>query len=139
MTRFDGQTFDVDGDSLEFFVATLKHAFLMLKYSSKDTHDKTATHYAIKKNNKLAFYWGEPTDLKGAIALPFKHNEEAMVNFASAWLTQADHGPEEDTDGSIKKGWRVYYSTSPYTKSEEGIGSFYCIVAIEAIWTVYGK
>ena len=66
--------------------------------------------------------------------LPYKMDADAVTALAWKWLEQADYeayGEHPDTDGSAKKGFRVWMP---------GLLRYsYAIIAIPPTWIVYGK
>jgi hypothetical protein len=76
----------------------------------------------------LRLYWSDTSIAIGRFPAPL--DAEAVVAVVKDWLTGAAYGPEPDTDGHCKKGWRV---CSP------GYQPWQSFVVIEPVWLVYGK
>lgn len=86
-------------------------------------HSKGADSYAVK-DGVLLLFWCDADGTK----LPFVLDTAKKVfEFVSNWLDQAERGPETDTDGSVKAGFRI----------ENGHG--YIFMRVKPEWIVYGK
>lgn len=84
---------------------------------------KGVESYAVE-NGSLVLFWSDTTGIK----LPFCLNSvDAVFEFVSRWLSQAQYGRETDTDGSVKKGYRIE------------IDHGYVFMRIKPTWIVYGK
>ena len=113
------QKLTVEADTKDALIAALTIA---LSYHSK-------VHYWECRKGKLALLWSNPED-----TYPFLtplDDPEQLAGMVLGWLLGAAY-PEErpDTDGSVKKGFRV-------RGHEDGYG--YTVATIEPVWIVYGK
>ncbi len=66
--------------------------------------------------------------------LPYTLQQQAMADFAWHWLGTADYGPEPDTDGMTKPGWRIYCERWGRVGS-----SAYSFLAVQPVWATYSK
>lgn len=64
---------------------------------------------------------------------PYKFFEVELLPIIKGWLKIAVYGEAPDTDGSVKKGWRIHNSPT-----ELGYGQK-VIFAVKPRWIVYGK
>lgn len=100
----------------------------------------TATHYALNKvggiDKSITFFWGDPGNgMKNVHAFPFKATLETILTFTVGFLSEADYGPEHDTDGSCHKGFEVFSRDCvPFANR-----SFYVICAVKPEWIICGK
>lgn len=75
------------------------------------------------------------SDAKGALPLPFPLEVGDAIPFVKGWLkTAGDPGPEPDTDGDLRRGWRVFKEAWGHLA-----GCSYSIVGVQAAWAMYGK
>lgn len=103
---------------------------------------RRATHYLDHPEKGFVLLWSEANlsvcgQVKPALALPFKMAWKECADMAWGWLSEQ---PEEryedylDHDGSNGKGFRIY------NEDWAGVaGSNYGILAVQPIWTWYGK
>lgn len=76
------------------------------------------------RNGVLRLLWADAEGTK----LPFKlTTPEAVYEFVSRWLEQAEYDESPDTDGSTKKGFRAEHDHG------------YVFLTIKPTWIVYGK
>ena len=156
----DHQQFDVAGDDFNSLAPAIALAFQLRRCSGKDYrgHELGVTHYAIrepfdglKENGGFsAFVYGQEAkprrmvffklyphsanDKPDRIPFPFMADAAVAAEFAMRWLKECDYPREPDTDGSTKKGWRVY--SERWGRIDDDHSS---IIAVAPLWAVYGK
>jgi len=100
-------------------------------------HD-TAEGWKIERNSetgvqRLVFLrWFE--EKKENQKFPVKMTAEMVIPLLEAWLRDVDYGDAPDTDGSAKKGFRVYNEL--WSIVGHDVSAF---AAVEPVWLVYGK
>lgn len=123
----DNFQFNICSMTNEAFVRTLRLAFELSGH-------KNITHYHIKDNNDLAFFWSKPESNILAQPLPYPMGIGAAVSFATNWLETADYDDEPEHDGDNSRGWTIYNEGWSQVR-----GSFYGIIAIKTSWAIHGK
>lgn len=95
-------------------------------------HRKGAAGWS-EVDGSLVFYWGVFNE-KSIIPFPVPVTSDAAAEIALSWLENQDYGRGPDTDGSAKKGFRVYNEAWGHAG-----GSYLGFAAIKPAWIVYGK
>jgi hypothetical protein len=80
----------------------------------------------------LVFYWGDVQP--PIVPFPTRIDHKAAAEVATAWLAEQDYGRGPDTDGSAKRGFRVYNDRYGHAG-----GTWQGFVTIKPEWTIYGK
>lgn len=80
---------------------------------------------------RLVLFWS-PYDL--ATLLPSPVGPDDALTLVTAWLREADYGPEPQHDGSNRKGCRVWNESFGYID-----GQYQAFVAIEPVWLEFHK
>jgi len=110
------------------------------KHLTPNLHNNESLHInhseTLKKNESghltLILCWSDSPD---TIPLPYPLNANGAIGFVEGWLENAgDPGKEPDHDGDNKAGWRVFTGTWGHVSSYT-----YSVVAVQAIWAMYGK
>lgn len=99
-------------------------------------HSK-ATHYCVHHKLGLVLLWHEDANVDGVAVqkLPFPlKTSDMLADFVAGWLSSADYPEKPDFDGSSVKGWRVYNEEWGHVGK-----SHYAFVAIQPVWSLYGK
>lgn len=94
------------------------------------TYQSRYNHFVLKTEEgsvKLLLKWASDTSKVNAFLSELTTPEEVLAE-AKRWLKTAAYGPEPDTDGSTKKGFRVML--------RDGWENCLCI---SPEWIVYGK
>jgi len=102
-------------------------------------HRKVEAWSVDRDGKRLVLHWtdghGESSSGIPVYPLPAPLELDQVVSLVETWLESVDYGPAPSTDGSTRKGSRVYCQS--WGKIEgHGWESF---VAIEPEWIVYGK
>ena len=85
----------------------------------------------------MTLHWTEPPLGEGFYRynqLPIPLGVRAIFGMVEAWLQDVKRGPRPDTDGSVKKGFRIFNTKYGFVGEERT-----AFVGIEPVWTVYGK
>lgn len=124
--------FDVTSDDREDLIDVLSIAF---RECTKVTECYEIEHRAT--GQVLIFRWHAPETRKHTekfIASLEEMEQDTCLAIIRAWLRKVDYGPEPDTNGSIKRGWRFFNEAWGHVFKDH-----YAAFGVLPVWIVYGK
>ena len=84
---------------------------------------------------RVVFYTSPPPASENAQLLPFPIDADMVADLAIGWIEKtATFGEQDDMDGTIKKGWRVFNESWGHVH-----GHYSAMFAITPEWSYYGK
>jgi hypothetical protein len=95
------------------------------------------THYCDHTTLGLVLLWSTDEKVGGEPVLKLPSpllNVEVATQFVWAWLEAAEHRTPPDFDGDVARGWRLYNESSGLVGHSQ-----YAFVAVQPVWSLYGK
>jgi hypothetical protein len=131
----DNKQFNVNGETKELLLETLKLAFKQHWEGAK------AAAYIIDKEKGFVLLWDRRED---SVRLPADLLPEALIEMIWAWLKsdnvlECSWDADADHDGSNEPGWRVYCEDWGHIKLSGTEAGRYAIIAVKPAWMWYGK
>lgn len=92
-------------------------------------HTKVVAYAIDPGTTKLTLLWHKEETEDAAVLMPFElATSDDVADFIWKWLQRSAAYPRQpNTDGSVKKGFRITHAFS------------YVVLHVEPVWIVYGK